>query len=273
MLAARLPGILPPLEPEEALETSMIHSLAGLLDEGGISRARPFRTPHHTASMAAIVGGGRAAKPGEISLAHHGVLFLDELAEFSRHTLETLRQPLESGEMIVARAARIVRFPARFQLVAATNPCPCGHRLTPNRACRCTPAQIAGYDGRISGPLRDRLDLIAVVPPVDPEALHGSAAGEETAAVRMRVDAACQRQARRHPGVSNARLEGAALLHACQMDEGANKLLRRATARLDVSARARAGILRVARTIADLSGDRDVAADHLAEALQFRSPS
>ena len=167
MLAARLPGILPPLEPAEALETSMIHSLAGLLDEGGISRTRPFRTPHHTASMAAIVGGGRGAKPGEISLAHHGVLFLDELPEFPRTVLETLRQPIETGDVVVARANAHVRYPCRFMLVAAANPCRCGHLADPARACARVPDCGAEYLGRISGPLMDRFDLRVEVPPVD----------------------------------------------------------------------------------------------------------
>ena len=166
MLAARLPGILPPLEPEEALETSMIHSLAGLLDEGGISRARPFRTPHHTASMAAIVGGGRSARPGEISLAHHGVLFLDELPEFPRTVLETLRQPIETGDVVVARANAHVRYPCRFMLVAAANPCRCGHLADPGRACARVPDCGAEYLGRISGPLLDRFDLRIDVPQV-----------------------------------------------------------------------------------------------------------
>ena len=171
MLAAPLPGILPPLEPAEALETSMIHSLAGLLDEGGISRARPFRTPHHTASMAAIVGGGRGAKPGEISLAHHGVLFLDELPEFPRTVLETLRQPIETGDVVVARANAHVRYPCRFMLVAAANPCRCGHLADPARACARVPDCGADYLGRISGPLMDRFDLRVEVPPVTVEDL------------------------------------------------------------------------------------------------------
>ncbi len=169
MLAARIPGILPPLDPAEALETSMIHSLAGLLDEGGISRTRPFRTPHHTASMAAIVGGGRAAKPGEISLAHHGVLFLDELPEFPRAVLETLRQPIETGDVVVARANAHVRYPCRFLLVAAANPCRCGHLADPARACARVPDCGVEYLGRISGPLLDRFDLRVEVPPVSVE--------------------------------------------------------------------------------------------------------
>ncbi len=194
MLAARLPGILPPLEPEEALETSMIHSLAGLLDEGGISRARPFRTPHHTASMAAIVGGGRSAKPGEISLAHHGVLFLDELPEFPRTVLETLRQPIETGDVVVARANAHVRYPCRFMLVAAANPCRCGHLADPERACARVPDCGAEYLGRISGPLLDRFDLRIDVPQVMVEDLSLPRAGETSATIAARVARARQVQ-------------------------------------------------------------------------------
>ena len=212
MLAARLPGILPPLEPDEALETSMIHSLAGLLDEGGISRARPFRTPHHTASMAAIVGGGRGAKPGEISLAHHGVLFLDELPEFPRTVLETLRQPIETGDVVVARANAHVRYPCRFMLVAAANPCRCGHLADPARACARVPDCGADYLGRISGPLMDRFDLRIEVPPVTVEDLGLPRPGETSAAVAARVAAARAVQRARFAGTPsvavNADAEG-----------------------------------------------------------------
>ena len=200
MLAARLPGILPPLEPAEALETSMIHSLAGLLDEGGISRARPFRTPHHTASMAAMVGGGRGAKPGEISLAHHGVLFLDELPEFPRAVLETLRQPIETGDVVVARANAHVRYPCRFMLVAAANPCRCGYLADPARACARVPDCGADYLGRISGPLLDRFDLRVEVPSVSVEDLAMPAAGEASAAVAGRVARARAIQRERFDG-------------------------------------------------------------------------
>ena len=212
MLAARLPGILPPLEPAEALETSMIHSLAGLLDEGGISRARPFRTPHHTASMAAIVGGGRGAKPGEISLAHHGVLFLDELPEFPRAVLETLRQPIETGDVVVARANAHVRYPCRFMLVAAANPCRCGHLADPARACARVPDCGADYLGRISGPLMDRFDLRVEVPQVAVEDLARAGAGEPSASVAARVARARAVQRERFAGEAgvavNADAEG-----------------------------------------------------------------
>ncbi|MCB1367420.1 MAG: YifB family Mg chelatase-like AAA ATPase, partial [Rhodobacteraceae bacterium] len=197
MLAARMPGILPPLSPEEALETSMIHSLAGLLDEGGISRVRPFRTPHHTASMAAIVGGGRGAKPGEISLAHHGVLFLDELPEFPRTVLETLRQPIETGDVVVARANAHIRYPCRFLLVAAANPCRCGYLADPARACNRAPNCGDDYMGRISGPLMDRFDLRLEVPPVTLQDLSLPDSGDASDVVAARVAAARGVQAAR----------------------------------------------------------------------------
>ncbi|TKA93850.1 ATP-binding protein, partial [Cereibacter changlensis] len=195
MLAARLPGILPPLSAAEALETSMIHSLAGLLTEGGISRARPFREPHHTASMAAIVGGGRSAKPGEISLAHNGVLFMDEFPEFPRSVLETLRQPLETGEIMVSRANAHIRYPCRFLLIAAANPCKCGHLAEPERACARAPACGEEYLGRISGPLMDRFDLRVEAPPVAYADLDLPGGGESSATVMARVAAARALQA------------------------------------------------------------------------------
>ncbi|WP_273524748.1 YifB family Mg chelatase-like AAA ATPase, partial [Rhodosalinus sediminis] len=218
MLAARMPGLLPPLTPAEALETSMIHSLAGLLDEGGISRTRPFREPHHTASMAAIVGGGKGAKPGEISLAHNGVLFLDELPEFPRAVLETLRQPIETGEVMVARANAHVRYPCRFLLLAAANPCRCGYLSDAARACARAPGCGEDYLGRISGPLMDRFDLRVEVPPVAFADLDLPASGESSAAVAGRVAEARAAQAARfagHPAVrQNADADGAALEEA-----------------------------------------------------------
>jgi magnesium chelatase family protein len=273
MLARRLPSLLPPLSPEEALEATAIHSVAGLLPPGtGLLASRPFRAPHHTASDIALVGGGATPRPGEISLAHHGVLFLDEAPEFSRRALEALRQPLEAGEIVVARAARTVRFPARFQLVMAMNPCPCGHLATPERTCRCTPLQVASYQNRLSGPLRDRLDLVVHVPPVDPAALTDRPPGESSSAVAARVAAARRRQADRLRGAArtNATLDGAALDAACVLDAGAERILRAATQRLRLSARAHTRVRRVARTVADLGASDVIRGEHVAEALQFR---
>ncbi len=274
MLAARIPGILPPLDPAEALETSMIHSLAGLLDEGGISRVRPFRTPHHTASMAAIVGGGRGAKPGEISLAHHGVLFLDELPEFPRTVLETLRQPIETGDVVVARANAHVRYPCRFMLVAAANPCRCGHLADPARACARVPDCGADYLGRISGPLLDRFDLRVEVPPVAVEDLTRPADGEPSAAVAARVARARDVQRARYAAEGavsvNADAEGDLLEAVAAATAPAAALLAEVTRRFRLSARAYHRILRVARTIADLDGAHAVDKPHVAEAVAYR---
>jgi magnesium chelatase family protein len=274
MLAARLPGILPPLTPAEALETSMIHSLSGLLAEGGISRTRPFREPHHTASMAAIVGGGRGAKPGEISLAHNGVLFMDELPEFPRPVLETLRQPVECGEVVVARANAHVRYPCRFLLVAAANPCRCGHMTDPARACGRAPACGEDYLGRISGPLLDRFDLRIEVPPVPFTDLDLPEAGEGSATVAARVAAARARQAARYAGSDRVRLnadaEGAALEEVATPDAEGRALLLRVAERIGLSARGYHRVLKVARTLADLAGSDTVRAPHVAEAVSYR---
>jgi magnesium chelatase family protein len=274
MLAARLPGILSELSPEEALETSMIHSLAGLLGEGGIHRARPFRAPHHTASVAAIVGGGRGAKPGEISLAHNGVLFLDEFPEFPRTVLETLRQPIESGEVVVARANAHVRYPCRFLLVAAANPCRCGHLADPARACARAPVCGDDYLGRISGPLIDRFDLRVEVPPVAFRDLDLPCAGEGSAKVAARVAAARERQARRFSGAEGARVnadaEGALLEEIATPCPEGRDLLTRVAERFALSARGYHRVLRVARTIADLDEAEQVRKPHIAEAVSFR---
>lgn len=274
MLAARLPGILPPLTPAEALETSMVHSLCGLLDQGGISRTRPFRRPHHTASMAAIVGGGRGAGPGEISLAHNGVLFMDEFPEFSRTVLETLRQPIETGEVVVARANAHVKYPCRFLLVAAANPCRCGYLSDPARACARAPACGADYMGRISGPLMDRFDLRLEVPPVSFMDLDLPGDGETSATVAARVAAARQVQADRyaaHPHLhQNADAEGRVLDEIARPDAEGRNLLTRSAERFRLSARGYHRILRVARTIADLDGSETVRRPHIAEALSFR---
>ena len=274
MLAARLPGILPPLDPGEALETSMIHSLAGLLDEGGISRRRPFRAPHHTASMAAIVGGGRSAKPGEISLAHHGVLFLDELPEFPRAVLETLRQPIETGDVVVARANAHVRYPCRFMLVAAANPCRCGHLADPARACARVPDCGADYLGRISGPLMDRFDLRIDVPPVALTDLASVTPGEASAAVAARVAQARAIQRDRFAEFAdvalNADAEGDLLQDIAAPSSAASALLADIARKFRLSARAYHRVLRVARTIADLEASEPVEKRHVAEAAGYR---
>ncbi|MDK3019581.1 YifB family Mg chelatase-like AAA ATPase [Pseudodonghicola flavimaris] len=274
MLAARLPGLLPPLTPAEALETSMIQSLCGVLEEGGISRARPFREPHHTASMAAIVGGGRGARPGEISLAHNGVLFMDEFPEFSRTVLETLRQPVETGEVMVARANAHVTYPCRFLLVAAANPCKCGYLSDPARACARVPQCGADYLGRISGPLMDRFDLRVEVPPVAFTDLDLPATGEPSATVAERVARARARQSARfdaHPTArQNADAEGRLLEEIATPDAEGRALLGQAAERFGLSARGYHRILRVARTIADLDGSDALRRPHLAEALSFR---
>jgi magnesium chelatase family protein len=274
MLAARLPGILPPMGPAEALETSMIHSLAGLLTEGGISRERPFCRPHHTASMAAIVGGGRGAKPGEISLAHNGVLFLDELPEFPRTVLETLRQPIETGDVIVARANAHVKYPCRFMLIAAANPCRCGYLSDPARACSRVPDCGADYLGRISGPLMDRFDLRVEVPPVTVEDLGGAPSGERSARVAERVARARAIQAERFAGVDgvavNADAEGDLLDRIAALTAEAMTLLQEVAKRFALSARSYHRVLRVARTIADLEASEPVEKRHLAEAAGYR---
>lgn len=277
MLAARLPGILPTLSPGEALETSMIHSLCGLLNEGGISRERPFREPHHTASMAAIVGGGKGAKPGEISLAHNGVLFMDEFPEFPRNVLETLRQPIETGDVVVSRANAHVRYPCRFMLVAAANPCKCGYLTEAARACSRAPVCGEDYMGRISGPLMDRFDLRVDVPPVSYQDLDLPEAGDTSAEVAARVAEARQVQwdrFRDHATArSNADLEGSELSEAANPDAEAREMLGQAAERFGLSARGYHRVLRVARTIADLAGQKDVRKRHVAEALAFRLPA
>ena len=254
----------------------MIQSLAGLLGDGGISRAAPFRDPHHTASMAAIVGGGRGARPGEISLAHNGVLFLDELPEFSRPVLETLRQPIETGEVVVARANAHIRYPCRFLLIAAANPCRCGYLADPARACAKAPLCGSDYLGRLSGPLMDRFDLRIEVPAVGLDALDMPPAGEPSEAFAARIAAARAVQARRfeaHPGLrTNADAGGALLDEIAAPDDEGRGLIRRAAERLGLTARGYHRILRTARTIADLAGEARVRAPHLAEAIGYRLP-
>jgi magnesium chelatase family protein len=277
MLAARLPSILPPLSAAEALDTSMIHSLAGLLDEGGISRARPFREPHHTASMAAIIGGGRQAKPGEVSLAHNGVLFMDEFPEFPRMVLETLRQPIETGEVMIARANAHVKYLCKFMLVAAANPCKCGYLSDPARACARVPQCGDDYMGRISGPLMDRFDLRVDVPPVAFTDLDLPASGPSSAEVAARVAAAREVQRQRFSGKAglrvNADAEGDMLEQIASPDAEARALLMRVAERFHLSARGYHRVMRVARTIADLDGAETVAKPHIAEAVSFRLPA
>jgi magnesium chelatase family protein len=276
MMAARLPGLLPPLTPEELLETSMVHSVAGLIAKGQLTRARPFRAPHHSASMAALTGGGLKAKPGEVSLAHNGVLFLDELPEFSAQALDSLRQPLETGEVIVARANAHVRYPARVQLVAAMNPCRCGQGGAGRGACGRAPRCQSDYQGRISGPLMDRIDLQVEVPPVTAAdlALPPPAEGTAEAAARVNAARAAQsaRQARGGDGAAslNALADGEWLDAACAMDAPARALLSHAAEAGALTARGWTRTLRLARTIADLDGADFVRRVHVAEALIYR---
>jgi magnesium chelatase family protein len=276
MMAARLPGLLPPLTAEELLETSMIHSVAGLIAKGQLTRARPFRSPHHSASMAALTGGGLKAKPGEVSLAHNGVLFLDELPEFSAQALDSLRQPLETGEVVVARANAHVRYPARVQLVAAMNPCRCGHGGAGRGACGRAPRCQTDYQGRISGPLMDRIDLQVEVPPVTPADLALPAPAEGTAEAAGRVSGARATQAARAATggegavAINARADGDWLEAIAGLDAPARALLSRAAEAGGLTARGWTRTLRLARTIADLEGSDAVRRVHIAEALIYR---
>lgn len=275
MLAKRMPGILPPLTQEEAVECTTICSVAGLLPAGsGLVGQRPFRSPHHSVSAAALAGGGASARPGEVSLAHNGVLFLDELPEFHRDALEVLRQPVEDGKVTVSRAAATVTYPSRFILLAAMNPCRCGYFGHPTRACTCTPSAIETYRRRVSGPLLDRIDLHVEVGPVQYSELAGSEKGECSADIRKRVIAARAVQTARyaHDGIRcNGELSGQLLRKYCQPDAAAAALLQTAFDRLGLSARAYDRILKVSRTIADLAGCEQIGAAHLAEALQYRS--
>lgn len=272
LLAQCLPSILPPMTLDEALEVTTIHSIAGRLDPTRpFIGTRPFRAPHHTASQVALIGGGGYPRPGEVSLAHRGVLFLDEVPEFGRTALEVLREPLEAGDVQIARAAFSTRFPAFFQLVAACNPCPCGHLGSGNRPCRCSASRVEQYRSRLSGPLLDRIDLHIEVPAVPQEVLVGISSGESSEQVLERVMLARDRQLHRNgPGICNARLEGAALEQSTTLEKEERDLILSAGQKLGFSARSHNRILKVARTIADLEESTEINAAHLAEAIQYR---
>jgi len=268
MLASRFVGILPSMAEDEALESAALQSLNGQYKVEYWKR-RPFRSPHHTASGVALVGGGGVPRPGEISLAHRGVLFLDELPEFDRKVLEVLREPLESGHITISRAARQADFPAQFQLIAAMNPCPCGYLGHFNNKCRCTPDQVARYKGKISGPLLDRIDLHIEVAALKEDELTGAADAEASEAIRTRVEKARDAQLRRQ-GKANFALGSAEIELHCALDAAGLALLKTAISRLNLSARAYHRILKVARSIADLAGEVDIKPVHLAEAVQYR---
>ncbi|MBI1260189.1 MAG: YifB family Mg chelatase-like AAA ATPase [Rhizobiales bacterium] len=276
MLAARLPGILPPLSPREMLELSMINSIAGELTTKGMARRRPFRTPHHSASMPALIGGGLRARPGEVSLAHHGVLFLDELPEFPRQVLDSLRQPLETGQAVVARVNAHVSYPARFQLVAAMNPCRCGYASDAARACARVPRCMGDYQAKLSGPLLDRIDIHIEVPPVSPADLSLPPPAEGSAEVARRVARARDMQAARALGGAdqglNATMEGERLEKIAAPDAAGRALLTQAAERMGLTARGYHRVMRVARTLADLEGRDGVGRLHVAEALAYREP-
>ncbi len=269
MLAARLPGILPPMTLDEALESAAVQSLGSQGFVLSRWRTRPYRSPHHTASAVALVGGGSEPRPGEISLAHRGVLFLDELPEYDRKVLEVLREPLESGEIHISRAARQVTYPARFQLLAAMNPCPCGYLGHPRKPCRCTPEQVSRYRAKISGPLLDRFDLMVEVGGLSLDELQALPSGEGSQAVRERVAAARERQLQRQ-GKINAELNSAELVEVCPLPAAESALLNQMLDKLDLSARAYFRVLRIARTLADLGGHAYPLRSHLLQAVQFR---
>jgi magnesium chelatase family protein len=275
MLAKRLPSILPPLTEDEALVTTKIHSVAGVLPAGGaLLTRRPFRAPHHTISTAAMAGGGSPQRPGELSLAHHGVLFLDELPEFRRETLEAMRQPIEDGIVTIARVARTVTYPARFTLAVALNPCPCGFFNDTRRECICSPHQIARYLAKVSGPLLDRIDLQVEVAALTTDEITGTEPSESSVSIRERVEAArtIQRERFRRAGIQcNAELTTRHMRRVCELDASSRRLLTTAIERLGLSARAHDRILKVARTIADLEAKEKVESSHVAEAVQYRA--
>jgi len=275
LLARALPGILPPMTPDETLEVTRIYSVAGVLAPGTpVVRARPFRSPHHTVSYAGLVGGGSSPRPGEISLAHRGVLFLDEMPEFHPRVLEVMRQPIEDGVVTIARARETLSFPAKFMLIAARNPCPCGYYGDATRPCSCAEATVTRYQKRLSGPILDRIDMHLAIPRVDFEKLTGAELGEDSATVRLRVSAARERQWRRfaeRSGITcNAEMRVPEVRTFCELESSGAQLVRGAVERLGLSARAFHRVLRVARTIADLAGEDRIAPMHLAEAIQYQ---
>ncbi len=276
MLAKRLPSILPPMTFEEALETTKIHSVAGLLPpDTALVATRPFRSPHHTISDAALVGGGTVPRPGEISLSHHGVLFLDELPEFARNVLEVLRQPLEDGHVTISRSKLSVDYPANFMLVCAMNPCPCGYYTDPTKECTCTPPMIQKYMAKISGPLMDRIDLHIEVPAVKYKELSSKEGGESSEQIRARVTEAREIQRKRFAGrkglFANADMQSKDIREFCKIDAQGEELLKMAITKLGLSARAYDRILKVGRTIADLAHSSEIRPEHLSEAIQYRS--
>ncbi|MDG1994884.1 MAG: ATP-binding protein [Emcibacteraceae bacterium] len=274
MLAARLPGVLPPMSPEEVLESSMIDSVAGNLTDHKISRARPYRNPHHSASMAALTGGGIKARPGEVSLAHHGVLFLDELPEFNRQALDSLRQPLETGEVVVARANKHVTYPARFQLISAMNPCRCGYLDDPALACSRVPKCAVDYQSKVSGPLMDRIDIHIEVPAVSANDLALPSASEGSKEIAERVANARIIQQERYADLENvscnAEVDGKELEKVTELDTESREILMRAVEMMKLTARGYHRVLRVARTIADLDGAKNIDKTHISEAVNFR---
>jgi magnesium chelatase family protein len=275
MLAKRIPTILSSITFGEAIEATKIHSVAGLLSSrSALLETRPFRDPHHTISDIAMIGGGSHPKPGEVSLAHQGVLFLDELAEFRRNVLEVLRQPLEEGRITISRAATTLTFPARFMLVAAMNPCPCGYYTDPKKECHCTSVKIKNYMSKMSGPLFDRIDIQLEVPCLKVGEITGRAAGEPSAAIRGRVEAARQRQRERYKEdkiACNSELEAKQVERYCEVSAEGEHLLKMAIQELGFSARAYHKALKVARTIADLEGEETIAASHVSEAIHYRT--
>lgn len=275
LMARRLPSILPKVSLDEAIETSKIHSIAGLLhNDHALVATRPFRAPHHSTSDAGLIGGGNIPTPGEVSLAHNGVLFLDELPEFRRSVLEVLRQPLEDAQVTIARAAMTLTFPARFMLASAMNPCPCGYATDPKRDCTCTAQQIQRYTARVSGPLLDRIDIHIEVPPVSYAELAGPPDGETSAVIRARVNVARERQQARFDGTPtphNAAMGVREIREYCQLDEAGEHMLEQVMTHFGLSARAHDRIRKVARTIADLDSSEEITAAHLAEAIQYRT--